>query len=64
MDQFYCDWCYDETTPESMSTSSQLGLCDRDCCACDRCLARAAYVTAPNGWIGASVGWPWVLFSE
>lgn len=64
MDQFYYDWCYDETTPESMRTSRQLGLCDRDCCACDWRLAGAAYVTAPNGWIGASVGWPWVLFWE
>ena len=57
MDQFYCDWCYDEMTPESMARSRQLGLCDRDCCACDRCLDRMAYGAPPKGWARRPQGW-------
>lgn len=57
MNQFYCDWCYDEMTPESMARSRQLGLCDQDCCACDRCLDRMAYTDAPKRWAHRAQGW-------
>ena len=53
MQQEFCDWCFDELSAESMATSRALGLCDLDCCACDRCLRVSAFLTAPNGWTGA-----------
>ena len=53
MEQEFCDWCFDELSAESMALSRELGLCDVDCCACDRCLEVSAFLTAPKGWTGA-----------
>ncbi len=50
MEQEFCDWCFDELSAESMALSRELGLCDVDCCACDRCLEVSAFLTAPKGW--------------
>ncbi len=50
MEQEFCGWCFDELSAESMALSRELGLCDVDCCACDRCLEVSAFLTAPKGW--------------
>jgi hypothetical protein len=48
MDQSFCDWCYDELTDRSMTLSERLGLCDQQCCACESCIARLAYLEPPK----------------
>src|SRR6478752_6558617 len=58
MDQEFCDWCFDELSAESMALSRELGLCDVDCCACDRCLEVSAFLTAPKGWTGRGTATP------
>jgi hypothetical protein len=55
--QSYCDWCYGSLSPVSIEESARLGLGDEYSWACEGCLARKAYVRAPEGW-DADEPWP------